>query len=87
MDGGGEDDHVWTQERLHQGDWDGCCLIHNQKFGLGQLRVVLGSDVLDRLPVVPVNVNPYHSVVKFGVGALQNFIVLMLFIIQGVEAV
>ena len=36
--------------------------------------------------MISVNVYSDHSVVELGVGTLQNFIVLMLFVIQGVQA-
>lgn len=76
-----QDDHVWAKELLHYCDWDGGCLIDDEELSLRKLGVILRANVLDGLSVVSININSDNCVVKFWICTLQNFIVLMLFII------
>lgn len=48
--------------------------------------MILRSDVLDGLSVISVDVHSNHTSFELGVRALENLVVLMLFVIEGVEA-
>jgi hypothetical protein len=86
MDGGGENNHVGSEELLDQSDWDGSGLINDQKLSLSEGSAVLGSDILDSLSMVAVDVNSHDSVVEFRVGTLKDLIVGVLLIVESIEA-
>ena len=48
--------------------------------------MILRSDVLDGLSVVSVDIHSNHTAFELGVGALENLVVLMFFVVEGVEA-
>ena len=69
---------------LDKSDGDGSCFVDIKKLSLSQLGIILRSDVLNSLSMVSENVDSHHCVVEFRVCALQDFIVLVLFVIHGI---
>ena len=86
MNSRGKEDHVGTKHLLDNGNWDGCCLVNNEKLCLAKLGVVLGLDVLDSLPMVFEHVDSDYSVVKVRITRLQDVIVRMLAVIERIQA-
>lgn len=86
MDGGGEHDHVGSEQVPHNGDRDGSGLIDNEEFGLSELGAILRPDVLDSLSVVAMDVDSHNCMVEVGVCAGQDVVVLVLLIVEGIEA-
>jgi len=85
MDSGGEYHHVRAQELPDESDRNGSRFINHQELGLRKLGMVLRPDVLDCLAMVSVNVYSNHSVVELWISALQDFIILMLPVVQSVK--
>ena len=57
IDCGAEEDEVGPQHGLHQGQWNGGCLIDDQQLRLPQPLMVLRLNVLHRLQATePVNI-------------------------------
>ena len=86
MNSRGKEDHVGTKHLLDNGNWDGCCFVDNEELCLAKLRVVLGLDILDSLPMVFEHVDSDYSVVKVRVTRLQDVIVRMLAVIERIQA-
>ena len=61
-------------------------LDDNEELCLAKLRVVLGLDILDSLPMVFEHVDSDYSVVKVRVTRLQDVIVRMLTVIERIQA-
>ena len=74
-------DQVGPHQLLYNSNRNSSGLIDDQELGLSELSIVLGSYVLNGLPVVTVNVHPHHGVVKLWVCALQNLIILVLLVV------
>ena len=79
-----ENDHIRSKQLLNKSDGDGSCFVDNKKLSLSQLGIILRSDVLNSLSMVSENVDSDHCMVEFRVSALQDFIVLVLFVIHGI---
>jgi len=79
-------DQVGAHQLLHNRYWNSSGLIDDQELSLSEFSIVLGSYVLNGLPVVTVNVHPHYCIVELRVCALQNLIILVLLVIQGIEA-
>lgn len=47
--------------------------------------MILRLDVLDGLTMVSENIYSYYCMIKLWVGRLKNFVVSVLFIVQGVQ--
>ena len=86
INGGREKYQVGPHQLLHYRDGDSSGLIDNQELGLSEFRIVLGSYILNCLPVVTVNVHSHYGIVELRVRALQDLIVLVLLVVQGIEA-
>ena len=43
-------------------------------------------NILDRLSVVVEDVHPHHSLVELGVGALDQLVIEVLLVVQGIKA-
>ena len=81
IDGRREKHQVGAHQLLHYRNRNSSGLIDDQELGLSEFSVVLGSYVLNGLPVVTVNVNPHYGVVELRVCALQNLIILVLLVV------
>lgn len=86
INGRGKKDQVWAHQLLHNCDRNSSGLVDDQKLSLSEFCIVLGSYVLNGLPVVTVNVHPYNGIVELRVRALQNLIILMFLVVECVEA-
>ena len=86
MNSGRQNDHIWSKKLLHNCDGYGSCLINNKQFCLRQFGMILRSDVLNCLPVISENINSDYGVIELRIGTLQNFIILVLFVIQAIKS-
>ena len=84
INGGREKDQVGAHQLLHYRDGDSSGLIDYQEFSLSEFSIVLGSYILNGLPVVTVNVHSHYGIVELRVCALQDLIVLVLLVVEGI---
>lgn len=81
INGGRKKDQVGPHQLLHDRNRNSSCLINDKELSLSEFSVVLGSYVLNGLPVVTVNVHSNYGIVELRVCALQNLIILVLLVV------